>query len=371
MTNRPGASPEQALASGRWVKLIAGASNEDLCAIEALTGIYALAGVHCVDLAADPAVVEAARRGLAWARRQAGRNAGGPWAAPPSPWLMVSLSDGEDPHFRKAWFDPALCPPACPRPCERVCPAEAIPPRARGLPGVTAERCYGCGRCLPLCPLGLIQERHHVLDSGALESVLRAVRPDAVEIHTQIGRAGAFERRLHTLRRSGLPLARLAVSCGPERGPPAPEVLAAELWQRFDALQRFGYVPLWQLDGRPMSGDVGGGSAHAAVGLLERIAPLAPPGPLQLAGGTNAQTLPLVQRRLAARSLRLSPGRLAGVAFGGAARRRLAPLLRRAEERGHQLLDDPELCSLALDRAGQLISPWLGRSSPTTESAEG
>ncbi|CAI7868625.1 unnamed protein product, partial [Closterium sp. NIES-54] len=75
-------------------------------------------------------------------------------------------------------FDASLCPTTCPRPCERVCPAAAI----RFLPaaadagltaaqasmagsssssssssdGVIAERCYGCGRCIPVCPLGLI-----------------------------------------------------------------------------------------------------------------------------------------------------------------------------------------------------------------------
>ena len=102
-----GLDPEQALASGRWVKWIAGASNQDLAAIEDLAGIHALAGVHCLDVAADAAVVAAARRGIAWACDQAASAADLPV---PAPWLMVSLSDGADPHFRKASFDPALCP---------------------------------------------------------------------------------------------------------------------------------------------------------------------------------------------------------------------------------------------------------------------
>ena len=93
-------SPERALAEGRWVKLICGASNQDLPAIADLCAIYGLAGVHCIDVAADPAVVRAARQGLDWLQ---GRSAN-------SPWLMVSLSDGSDAHFRKAWFDPRSCP---------------------------------------------------------------------------------------------------------------------------------------------------------------------------------------------------------------------------------------------------------------------
>ena len=45
-------SPERALAEGRWVKLICGASNQDLPAIADLCAIYGLAGVHCIDVAA-------------------------------------------------------------------------------------------------------------------------------------------------------------------------------------------------------------------------------------------------------------------------------------------------------------------------------
>ena len=55
-------SPEESLVRGRWVKLICGASNQDLPAITDLCAVYATAGVHCVDVAADPAVVHAARQ---------------------------------------------------------------------------------------------------------------------------------------------------------------------------------------------------------------------------------------------------------------------------------------------------------------------
>ena len=58
----PPLPPEAALASGRWVKWIAGASNQDLAAIEDLAGIYALAGAHCLDLAADAAARQRAAR---------------------------------------------------------------------------------------------------------------------------------------------------------------------------------------------------------------------------------------------------------------------------------------------------------------------
>jgi Fe-S-cluster-containing hydrogenase component 2 len=365
----PAIAPEEALAQGRWVKWIGGAANQDLAAIEDLAGLYALVGVHCLDVAADAAVVAAARRGIAWAERRHASAAGDarPWRAP---WLMVSLSDGADPHFRKAWFDPGRCPSACPRPCERVCPALAIGVAATGSAGVLSERCYGCGRCLPACPLGLIEERQQVLAPEAVAPLLAELRPDAVELHTRIGRGTAFAERLAQLRASGVTLQRLAVSCGLETDSPAgstgptPEALAVELWDRFAQLRQAGFLPLWQLDGRPMSGDLGDGTAHAAVRLLEQVAPLAPPGFLQLAGGTNQHTVELVER-LARRRPRFGrggfEGGVAGVAFGGVARRLLQPLLLEAQQRGGGLLEDPELARQALAHAETLVRPWLCR----------
>ena len=331
-------APDAALASGRWVKLICGASNQDLEAIEDLCGLYALAGVHCIDGAADAAVVAAIRRGMAWAEERGAVR----------PWLMLSLSDGEDPHFRKAWFDPSRCPGDCPRPCERVCPAAAIGELHTGSAGVLEARCYGCGRCLPACPLGLIEGRSQVLAAEAVAPLLAQLRPDAVELHTQPGRLKAFGDRLDQLIASGIAVQRVAVSAGVEVG-------IQELWQRFALLRARGLRPLWQLDGRPMSGDVGDGTARAAVTLLARRAHQAPPGPLQLAGGTNGATLRQLEAEPALAPL------AAGVAFGGVARRQLQPWLAAAQERGHRLLADGELWPQALEAVQQLVQPWLER----------
>jgi hypothetical protein len=100
-----------------------------------------------------------------------------------------------------------------------------------------------------------------------------------------------------------------------------------------------------------MSGDVGAGSAHAAVKLLRAVRPWAPPGPLQLAGGTNGSSLGLLTAEDCA----------AGVAFGGMARRLLQPLLQQAEQRGTPLRQQPDLWHQALPLAQGLIEPWLRR----------
>jgi ferredoxin len=223
-----------------------------------------------------------------------------------------------------------------------------------------AERCYGCGRCLPACPLGLIEERQTLLAPEAVGPLLAALRPDAVELHTRIGRGDAFAERLRQVRCADLPLQRLAVSCGlegqaVEGETPSAALLAQELWQRFALLRAAGLRPLWQLDGRPMSGDVGAGTAHAAIRLLRAVGPLAPPGPLQLAGGTNAHTLGLVEH------LPPTAAPVAGVAFGSVARQQLQDLLQQAQSRGVRLLDRPDLLAPALASAQALVHPWIQR----------
>ena len=284
------------------------------------------------------------RRGLVWARERGAA----------APWLMLSLSDGPDPHFRKAWFDPDRCPPDCRRPCERVCPALAIGLASTGQAGVLDDRCYGCGRCLSACPLGLIEERHHVLAAAAVPALLAALQPDAVELHCQVGRLESFAERLAQLLASGVALRRVAVSMVPSGGEPI--ALAAELWRRFALLRGAGYRPLWQLDGRPMSGDLGAVTAGCAVRLLQQLRPWAPPGPLQLAGGTNAHSFAALQQAgLVAAT--------AGVAFGGEARRRLQPWLLAAQQRGLRLLDCPDLWPRALGDAQALLAPWLARAA--------
>ena len=331
-------TPDLALEQGRWVKLICGASNQDLPAIADLCAVFAAAGVHCVDVAADPAVVRAARLGLDWAESR--------WGC--RPWLMVSLSDGTDAHFRKAWFDPERCPAECSRPCERICPAEAIPSGA----GIDSQRCYGCGRCLPACPHGLIEEQDHRLPPDSVVELLLAIRPDAVEIHTAPLHDQAFAALVFSLAQAAVPLRRLAVSCGLEGHGGDEAQLVRALWHRHGCLRSAGFRPLWQLDGKPMSGDVGPGTARAAVRLWRTIRAKAPPGPLQLAGGTNAATVELLEPR----------ERPAGIAYGGVARRLMMPLLQEAQQRGCPLRAWPEGWEQALALAIPLVTPWVDRT---------
>ncbi len=328
---------ELALARGSWVKLICGASNQDLASIADLCAVYAVAGVQCVDVAADIAVVNAARQGLDWAKSKHGVQ----------PWLMISLSDGKDIHFRKAWFNPEICPQDCSRPCQKICPAKAISTNK----GIKENLCYGCGRCIPICPLGLIKEVDKHIEAKEFGTLVSHVKPEAIEIHTAPGRAQAFKQTVGELTKTNTNIIRMAVSCGLEEHSLSPETLAKELWQRFNCLKEYGLKPIWQLDGRPMSGDLGSNPAKASVNLWQQIRHWAPPGPLQLAGGTNGYTINHLNDRYGPE----------GIAFGGIARRLLQPLLLEAQQRNISLREWPQGWDSALTKAKQLISPWLIR----------
>jgi Fe-S-cluster-containing hydrogenase component 2 len=336
-------SPLDALARGQWVKLICGASYQHLPAIRSLALCYSLAGVECIDLAADPAVVAAAQEGIAAAQRLQ------PNLDPP--WLMVSLNDGEDPHFRKAWFDAQRCPADCPRPCERVCPAGAITfarGPGRSPQGVLADRCYGCGRCLPVCPFGLIEAQAQSRSAHDLMSQLLSQGVRAIEIHTQPGRFAAFQALWQQIGPWGDRLSLLAISC-----PDGPEHLSY-LHEIYRLVAPHVKTLLWQTDGRPMSGDIGAGTTHACIQLGQRVLTSGPPGYVQLAGGTNAYT---VEKLRQLQLLHPSERAIAGIAFGSCARRLVSDLLDAQEQRGGSLEQHADLLQQAVERAVTLVQP--------------
>jgi Fe-S-cluster-containing hydrogenase component 2 len=355
-------SPLNSLRTGRWFKLICGASYQHLPSVRNLTLAYTLAGADCIDVAADPAVIAATRAGLAIADRlgEEARERGFGYRR--QPWLMVSLNDGEDPHFRKAEFDATACPPGCPRPCETICPAGAIA-FSELESGVIDRLCYGCGRCIPVCPADLIHARSYVFTPGAVAPLVFQTGADAIEIHTQIGREADFERLWNQIRPQVHRLKAIAVSC-----PDGPDVIGylQTLHQILSPLPP-DTAPIWQADGRPMSGDIGAGTTRAAVRLGRRILEARLPGYVQLAGGTNDYTV----AKLRSEDL-LPPSRrptVAGVAYGSYARSLLSPLLDSAELMPTNLDGMPAISQLeaqpdrlwtAVGRAHALVSQLKG-----------
>ncbi len=333
-----------ALQEGRWFKLICGASFQHLASVRNLSLVYTLAGADCIDVAADVATVAAAREGITAAHQLAGGE---------SPWLMVSLSDAEDPHFRKAELDSVACPITCVRPCEQVCPATAIE-FSPTFAGVLEARCYGCGRCLPVCPSTLITTRSTVYAPDGIVQILMGLDIDAVEVHTQPGHLFHFQQLWRVLSPLVPRLRLIAVSC-PD-GEDLQGYLAA-LWTLMQPqLVRSGAAVVWQADGRPMSGDIGDGATRAAVRLGQKVLSFGLPGYVQLAGGTNGHTV--------AKAKAAGLTDLAGVAYGSYARTLLAPYL---EVGGVRLEEQPQLLHQAVDQARSLVKqlkPRLAYSSP-------
>lgn len=380
-------SPLDSLVSGRWVKLICGASFEDVADVRNLSIVYTLAGVDCIDCAADPPVVSAVNEGIELATQIALTVGQDDALSLRRPWVMVSINDDEDLHFRKAEFDPSKCPSSCPRPCERICPASAIqfytiPDKSGMSPkdllhgGVLTDRCYGCGRCISACPLGLIDAKSYVRNLEAVSELFNSGDVDAVEIHTNARHLEAFKRLWECLRYSMQSLKLIAVSL-PDLG----DSMISTMWDLYGVMRpELNSLNIWQMDGRPMSGDIGAGATKAAVALAAKIAayPDRPPGFLQLAGGTNAHTMKamktcgLNQHKSGLKSLstkgtelnvyekikneRIECAPIGGIAYGGYARKIVCQVLENMDPKGSLRLEHHPLLLLeALKRAASLV----------------
>jgi len=365
--------PLRSLKENNWFKLICGASFQHLPAVRNLTLAYTLAGTDCIDVAADLAVIAAAQEALKVATSMGTEAQQRGFGFRALPWLMVSLNDGEDPHFRKAEFSQTECPTDCLRPCEKICPAQAIIFHRRDddFCGVVPESCYGCGRCLPVCPSQLIYTRSYVSTPGAIAPLVLSTGVDAVEIHTQVGRLSEFKRLWQAIAPWVDQLKLVAISC------PDGDGIIDYLWSLHDLISPLPCPLIWQTDGRPMSGDIGDGTTLAAVKLGQKVLAARLPGYVQLAGGTNSYTVAKLQ---AAGLLKKShkeqkiprpsplaphPSFVSGVAYGSYARVLLSPILNQLEQMDitpinlmptAHLEDKPELLWQAVALAHSLVS---------------
>ncbi|KAK7246263.1 hypothetical protein RIF29_41125 [Crotalaria pallida] len=368
-------TPLESLQRGNWVKLICGASFEDVVDIRNLSLVYTLAGVDCIDCAADASVVRAVNEGIEAARDIAGLR---------RPWVMISVNDDEDLHFRKAEFDPEDCPADCSRPCENVCPANAISFQGKATvgilytseaprvpkDGVVTERCYGCGRCLPVCPYDKIREVTYVRDAIATADLIRRNDVDAMEIHTSGRQSTLFKELWCALGDSVRNLRLIAVSL-PNGGDSTISCMNEIYSVMKPNLQSFN---LWQLDGRPMSGDIGRGATKESIAFAVQLAKAKerPPGFLQLAGGTNAHTIDglkkegLFQTSVAngetsiLSSSTSSHALIGGIAYGGYARKIVGRVLRSMQSQhggAAPIEDHPAHLLMALREALALVGP--------------
>ena len=144
---------------------------------------------------------------------------------------------------------------------------------------------------------------------------------------------------------------KISISCGLNQSVKKwqePEDLLKALWERYEILNELNIPLIWQLDGRPMSGDLAPTTSRDTVKLFERIGSHLPPGLIQLAGGTNEKTHEFLK----------SNNLPDGIAFGSSARKIMQPLIEFANKNNKRLYDYPEKMALAINKAKKFLEPW-------------
>ncbi|EMS66981.1 hypothetical protein TRIUR3_10625 [Triticum urartu] len=358
-----------ALRRGDWVKLICGASFEDAADVRNLSLVYTLAG-------ADASVVSAVNEGIDVAASIV--------PEVQRPWVMVSVNDDcRDLHFRKAGFDPEDCPPNCSKPCEKVCPADAISLKrvmvgehAQSDPicdklegGVIMERCYGCGRCLSVCPYDRISAMSYVRDPATTAELLKRSDVDAIEIHTTGKGIGMFSTLWNSLGESINNVKLVAVSL-PNAGASTIDFMNATYTIMQSNLEGNSAVHMVYATADPLS---------ISMLLLWAYFSYFDLCFYQLAGGTNLYTVDCLKKAglFMARTL---PGTrttekvgsqealIGGIAYGGYARKIVGRVLRKIpSELGRVRIEDhPGYLLEALQEALSLVGPVKGYSALET-----
>ncbi|KAF5190989.1 hypothetical protein FRX31_019430 [Thalictrum thalictroides] len=212
-----------------------------------------------------------------------------------------------------------------------VCPANAISltvnnadvhTKLKG--GVITERCYGCGRCFPVCPYDKTSSIMYVRDATATSELLKRNDVDAVEIHISGRQAHNFEEFWNSLKDSIGHLKLIAVSL-----PDVGDLTVSLMSMMYTIMEpHLHCYNLWQLDGRPMSGDIGRGATRGAIRFACRLVTLK-----NRPRGTNRHTIDGLKReglfqtsylenncrdeKSEVQSLDSPPSLIGGVAYGG------------------------------------------------------
>ncbi|CAM9644696.1 unnamed protein product, partial [Choristocarpus tenellus] len=303
--------------------------------------------------------------------------------------------------------------------CESVCPADAVvfpdspPPPLQRVDvvakhladkpsgGVLDIRCYGCGRCIDVCPPGIIEARKYMRPHDAVACLLGKV--EAVEIHTKKGNPERFQELWESIGAAASRLKLVAVSF-PDLGEDTNLAMSTmntvmhgngrDIWGLRGECGSSGRscgvkdeggaqaLNIWQTDGRPMSGDIGAGATSACIRFATKVlnSQAVPFGDgqhfVQLAGGTNNHTAPKL------RELGLLPGKggggeggvggsslkpgliidsalglrgLGGVAYGGYARKVVGRVLDQLPEGSNCVEEHPKVLLEALAIARGLV----------------
>ncbi|MQM02964.1 hypothetical protein Taro_035738 [Colocasia esculenta] len=228
--------------------------------------------------------------------------------------------------------------------------------------------------------------RTYIRDTAATSELLRRHDVDAIEIHTS-GRLDMPSNHFNRIAWQAIHLGLVASPIWQQAFliwytkvslPHAGESVVNAMNNLYSVMETsLQCHNLWQLDGRPMSGDIGRGATKDAINFAVHLAAVGnrPPGFLQLAGGTNShtvdclkkvglfQTWAIPDRTEGKASFTASNGSLqaliGGVAYGGYARKVVGQVLNQlSTQHGRiQIEDYPEHLLQALREALSLVGP--------------
>lgn len=256
-------------------KLVCGAGNEDAAEVEKLTALYSKAGCCLFDLSAKPEIVDAAKRGLAYAGINEDR------------YLCVSVGVQGDPHVSKAYIDSEKCR-KCGR-CFKSCPQKAMIEKGSHYK-VNKTRCIGCGVCVSGCPAGCIEMVSEYVDLKEVLPPLIEKGIDCIEFHTLSENNAEISEKWEVINE----LYKGMLSICIDRAKLGNESLIKLLKKMLE--EREDYTTIIQADGCPMSGSQDDfKTTLQTVAAAEIVQNANLPAYILLSGGTNSKTAELAK----------------------------------------------------------------------------
>lgn len=284
-----------------FVKIICAAGTEDPLIVKNIALIYTLAGADCIDMAANPSIVKAARAGVELAKSLALKFGKGEAS---EPILCISFGVKGDQHVRKARVTEigkglvALT---------KVCPTNAIVGGTNGEPvRVIEPLCIGAGKCALVKP-GAIE---FYTPERNLREILPLCKAEGAAMFELHANAGTDEEVVEDwqLMNEVNPGGYLSMCIGRSYKS------NKEILERVEKIRAIsGQRTIIQADGNPMTGESDSMNCGLqAVAMGDIIRKMRNPPFVLLSGGTNAKSVELAK---------FSGVLLNGISFGSYARK--------------------------------------------------
>ena len=159
------------LNSGKILKFICGAGNEDCKEIEKLSFVFASAGFNMIDVSAKSDAINSAKSGI----KKAGKEN--------DVAICVSIGLPDDIHLKKAVINLQKCT-AC-KECINICPQNALFCEDEKI-YADEKKCIGCSRCAYICKNDAVIFEHKYKAPYTMILPLLAENIDCIEYHCSI-----------------------------------------------------------------------------------------------------------------------------------------------------------------------------------------